>query len=183
MSWSPKQNSSYGLYLCLELFVFLFLLFKCKPLIISMLSPLSCYDLHLLLYLKCATYLMITWWTRLALRVSSIHQNQTRAFTKSSLWAVVGDSPRRSVKKLTRREHLILAQIKGDYTLARVLQWGLVGSGDSLIPRQNITAFPLLSIYFEHLLWTIQFLFLHSKNCHARVGLELRVLNFYAVDH
>ena len=81
MSWSPKQNSSYHLYLCLEPFVFLFLLFKSKHLIITMASPSSCHDLHLLHYLKCATYLMITWWTRLALRVSSIYQNQTRAFT------------------------------------------------------------------------------------------------------
>ena len=53
---------------------------------------------------------------------------------------------------------------RGSYTLARVLQRGLVGSGDSLIPRQNIAAFPLLlylhwaftlSIYFEYLLWAI----------------------------
>ena len=80
MSWSPKQNSSYYLYLCLELFVFLFLLFKSKHLIITMASPSSCHDLHLLHHLECATYLMITWLTRLALRVSSIHQNQTRAF-------------------------------------------------------------------------------------------------------
>ena len=29
---------------------------------------------------ECATYLMITWETRLTLRVSSIHQNHTRAF-------------------------------------------------------------------------------------------------------
>jgi len=33
---------------------------------------------------------------------------------------------------------------RGSKTLARVLQQGLVESGDSLIPRQNIVAFLLL---------------------------------------
>jgi len=32
----------------------------------------------------------------------------------STLWAVVGDSPRRSVKESARREHLVLAQTKGE---------------------------------------------------------------------
>ena len=53
MSWSPKQNSTYKLYLCLELFVFLFLLSKSKHLIITMPLSLSCYDLHLLHHLEC----------------------------------------------------------------------------------------------------------------------------------
>ena len=66
--------------------------------------------------------------------------------TQLKLWVVVGDSPRRSVEESTRREHLILAWIMGSYTLSRVLQRGLVGSGDSPIPRQNIDAFPLLSL-------------------------------------
>ena len=61
LHWSPKQNSSYYLYLCLEPFIFLFLLFKSKHLIITMASPSSCHDLHLLHHLECATYLMITW--------------------------------------------------------------------------------------------------------------------------
>ena len=42
---------------------------------------------------------------------------------------------------------------RGSYTLARVLQRGLVGSGDSPIPRQNIIAFLLLFLF-----WAIQFL-------------------------
>jgi hypothetical protein len=39
-----------------------------------------------------------------------------------------------------------LCRSRGSYTLARVLQRGLVGSGDSLIPRQNIATFLLLSL-------------------------------------
>jgi hypothetical protein len=35
---------------------------------------------------------------------------------------------------------------RGCYTLVPVLQWGLVGSGDSPIPWQNIAVFPLLSL-------------------------------------
>ena len=54
--------------------------------------------------------------------------------TQLKLCAVVGDSPRRRVKESTRREHLILARIKGSDTLARVLQQELVGSADSMIP-------------------------------------------------
>jgi hypothetical protein len=34
--------------------------------------------------------------------------------TQVILWAVVDDSPLRSVKESARREHLILAQIKGE---------------------------------------------------------------------
>ena len=55
--------------------------------------------------------------------------------TQLKLWAIVGDSPRRSVEESAHREHLILARIKGSYTLTRVLQRGLVESGDSRIPR------------------------------------------------
>jgi hypothetical protein len=67
----------------------------------------------------------------------------------------MGDSPRRSVKESAHREHLILAWIKGGYTLARVLQRGLVGSNDSPIPQENITVFLTLyiqAIYFFVLL-------------------------------
>jgi hypothetical protein len=67
--------------------------------------------------------------------------------TQLILWAVVGDSPRRSVKELACREHLILIRIKGSYTLTRVLQRGLVGSGDSPIPRENIVVF--LTLYIQ----------------------------------
>ena len=75
-----KPKSSYQFYLCLKLFVFLFLLFKVQALdhhhgitiimIFTVASPLG-------------IMLPISWslrWTRLALRVSSIHPNQTRAF-------------------------------------------------------------------------------------------------------
>ena len=65
----------------LSFLFFSFFFSKSKHLIITMSSPSSCHDLYLLHHLEYATYLMITWWTRLALRVSSIHQNQTRAFT------------------------------------------------------------------------------------------------------
>ena len=34
--------------------------------------------------------------------------------TQLKLWAVVGDSPRQSVKESTHREHLILARIKAE---------------------------------------------------------------------
>ena len=104
-----KTNSSYGLYLCLELFVFLFLLFKSKHLIITMASPSSCYDLYLLHHLEYATYLMITWWTRLALRVSSIHQNQTRAFTspRKICWEAASNPwPDDSVRQLSPILHM-----------------------------------------------------------------------------
>jgi len=36
---------------------------------------------------------------------------------------------------------------RGSNTLTQVLQQGLVGSGDSLMPQQNITAFFLLSSF------------------------------------
>jgi len=65
----------------------------------------------------------------------------------SSLWAVLGDSPQQSVEESTRREHLVLARTKGSKTLARVLQRGLVASGDSSIHRQNIATFFLLSSF------------------------------------
>ena len=75
-----KQNGSYYLYLCLEPFVFLFLLFQVQALdhhhaitIVMIFTVASSFGI----------VLPISWslrWTRLALRVSSIHQNQTRAF-------------------------------------------------------------------------------------------------------
>ena len=66
--------------------------------------------------------------------------------TQLKLLAVVGDSLQRGGEESTHREHLILAQIKGSYTLARVLQRGLVGSGDSPIPRESIIVFLSLSL-------------------------------------
>jgi hypothetical protein len=45
---------------------------------------------------------------------------------------------------------------RGSNTLARVLQRGLVGSGDSSIPRQNIAVF--LTPTFKHLLSCITFI-------------------------
>ena len=41
-------------------FLFFSFFFKSKHLIITMASPSSCYDLHLLHHLECATYIMIT---------------------------------------------------------------------------------------------------------------------------
>ena len=57
-----------------------------------------------------------------------------------------------------------LRRSRGSYTLARVLQRGLMGSGDSLIPRQNIAAF--LPLY---LLWA----FTLSNSIHVFTFLEL----------
>ena len=46
------------------------------------------------------------------------------------------------------------------YTLARVLQRGLVGSDDSPIPQQNIAAFPLLSLLWAFT-WSISILVIY----------------------
>jgi hypothetical protein len=61
----------------------------------------------------------------------------------------------------------------------RVLQRGLVGSGDSLIPRENIAVF--LTLYFQAIYFLVLLLLLGllSYNYHVRLGLELRVQNFY----
>jgi hypothetical protein len=58
----------------------------------------------------------------------------------------LGDSPRRSVEESARREHLILVRIKGELYPCAGAPSGLVGSGDSSIPRENIAVFlaPLL---------------------------------------
>ena len=58
----------------------------------------------------------------------------------------VGDSPRRSVEESARREHLILAQIKGELHPYVGAQRGLVGSGDYQIPQKNIAMFFSLSL-------------------------------------
>ena len=75
-----KPKSSYQFHLCLELFVLLFLLFQVQTLdhhhgitIIMIFTIAS----------SLGIVLPISWslrWTMLALRVSSIYQNQTRAF-------------------------------------------------------------------------------------------------------
>jgi len=72
----------------------------------------------------------------------------------SSLSAVFGDSPRRSVEESAHREYLVLA---------RVLQRGLVESGDSPIPRQNIAEhFLTLLLYFLPFTLCNYFELLHS---------------------
>ena len=79
MSRSPNQKAPIKFHLCLELFVFLFLLFQAEHLITMAITTIN-------MIFICSTtwnvllYLMITRANRLALRVSSIHQNQTRAF-------------------------------------------------------------------------------------------------------
>jgi len=94
----------------------------------------------------------------------------------SCLWVVLGDSPRWSVEESARREHLDLARIKGSKALARVLQRGLVESGDSPIPRKNIAEhFLALLLYFVQLLWAFTFL---EFPCY-RIGTRLQ--NFYPV--
>ena len=73
--------------------------------------------------------------------------------TQLKLWAVVGDLPRRSVKESTRREHLILARIKGELHPCAGAptrtsgEWRL---SDTLAKHHRIPS-PLftLSIYFE----------------------------------
>jgi hypothetical protein len=51
---------------------------------------------------------------------------------------VVSDSPHRSDKESAHSEHLVLTRTKGIYTIARVLQRGLVKSVDSSIPRKKL---------------------------------------------
>jgi len=65
----------------------------------------------------------------------------------------VGDSLRRSVEESARREHLVLTRTKGEQD-PRVLQRGLVESGDSLIPRQNM-AEPFLALLLYFLAFTL----------------------------
>ena len=74
-----KPKAPIKFHLCLELFVFLFLLF--------LVQALDHHGHHTIIMIficsttwNYATYLMITRANRLVLRVSSIHQNQTRAF-------------------------------------------------------------------------------------------------------
>jgi MOSC domain-containing protein YiiM len=44
-------------------------------------------------------------------------------------------------EELAHSEHLVLVRTKEGYTLARVLQQGLVESADSLIAQENIRVF------------------------------------------
>ena len=79
MSWLLNQKASIKFHLCLELFVFLFLLFQAEHLITMAITTINMIFICSTTW-NCATYLMITRANRLAHRVSSIHQNQIRAF-------------------------------------------------------------------------------------------------------
>ena len=89
-----KTKWPYGIHLCLEPILF-FSFFFSKPehFIITMAIT------TIMIFIICSTtwnvlpYLMITWSNRLALRISSIHQNQTRAFRSvGSAMSVIGSS-------------------------------------------------------------------------------------------
>ena len=75
---------------------------------------------------------------------------------------------------------------RGSYTLARGAptrtsgEWWL--SDTSAKHRRIPSSLFTLSIYFEYLLCAIQFMSLYFYNCHARVGLELRLQVFCAVE-
>jgi hypothetical protein len=83
VSWSPNQKTPIKFHLCLELFVFLFVLFQAEHLI-NMVTTSSW-----------SSSICFTTWNiyqpishtlrahRLVARVSSIHYNQTRAFNRA----------------------------------------------------------------------------------------------------
>ena len=83
MSWSPNQKTPIKFHLCLELFLFLFLLFQAEHLNIMAITTINMIFICSTTW-NCATYLMFTRANRLAHRVSSIHQNQTRVFNHSA---------------------------------------------------------------------------------------------------
>ena len=73
--------------------------------------------------------------------------------TQLKLWAVVGDSPRRSVEESTCREHLILARIKGELhpcSGAPTRTSGEWRLSDTLAKHHRVPpSLFTLSIYFE----------------------------------
>ena len=68
--------------------------------------------------------------------------------TQLKLWAVVRDSPRRSVEESTHREHLILAWIKGELHPCAGAPTRTSGECDSPIPQENIIMFLSLSLFW-----------------------------------
>jgi len=95
----------------------------------------------------------------------------------SSLWAVLGDSLRRSVEESARREHLVLARTKGEqYPCAGAPtrtsgEWQL---SDTSVKHHRALSCPLpllSSIYFVQLLWVFTFL---ELPCYNRIGTRLQ---------
>ena len=82
MSRSPNQKVPIKFHLCLELFVFLFLLLQAEHLITMAITTINMIFICSTTW-NSATYLMITRANRLSHRVSSIHQNKIRAFNLS----------------------------------------------------------------------------------------------------